>query len=89
MFDIDADLEVDDSVMPSLGTLRCSSHRARFPPYLARAEAYIEEINDSIDNTHFQHSLKRNPSTQIQKAKVSSFFSSLVKYGYVDMHANW
>ena len=89
MFDIDADLEADDRVELGLGTPRCRSCRPRFPPYLAGAEAYTREINDNIDNTHLQHGLKRHFSAHIQKAQVCSFFSSLVKFGYVDMHANW
>ena len=52
MFDVDANLEADDRVEPSLSTSRHRSRRSRFPPGLVRAEAYTEELDDSIDETH-------------------------------------
>ena len=49
------------------GAPRCRSHRLRFLPCLARAKAYTREIDDSIDDTHLQHDLKRHPSAQARK----------------------
>ena len=63
MFDIDADLEADDMAELGPGASRCRSCRLRFLSYLSGTEAYTREINDSIDDTHFQHGLKRHPST--------------------------
>ena len=63
MFDIDADLEADDRAGPGPGALRCHNYRSRFPPCLFGVEAYTREIDDSINNTHLQHGLKKHPST--------------------------
>ena len=62
MFDVDADLETDNKAKPSLSAVRCHSHRLRFLPGLGGVAAYIGEIDDSIDDTHLQHGLKRHTS---------------------------
>ena len=80
MFDLDADLEVDDRAETGLGTPRCSSRRSRFPPCQVRAEAYIKKVDDSIDDTHLQHGLNRHPSAQAQKGQVHSFFFSTCQF---------
>lgn len=74
MFDVDADLVVDDRVRPGLGAQSRRGRKLRFPLSLSRAEAYTRENIDSIANTHLQHDLKRHPSIQIQKAQVCSLF---------------
>ena len=67
-------VEVDDRAEPSVGTPRCRNPRPRFLPCLSGAKAYTGEVDDSIDDTHLHHGLKRHPSTQIQKVQVCSFF---------------
>lgn len=74
MFDLDADLEADYMVRQGPGTPRHCNRKPRFLPCLVKAEAYIREIKDSIDDTHLQHDLKRHPSTHTWKGQVCSFF---------------
>ena len=78
MFDRDTDLEADDMAKRGLGAPRHRCHRPRFLPCLAKAEAYTGESNDSIDDTHIQHDLKRYPSAQAQKGQVCSVFLGLM-----------
>ena len=68
MFDIDVDLEADDKAGPGPSASRYSSHKPRFSPCLAKAKAYTRVVDDSIDDTHLQHGLKRHPSTQSWKS---------------------
>ena len=67
MFDIDTDLVADDTVGQGPGALRCRSHRPTFPPRQAASKAYTREIDDSIEDTHLQHDLKRHPFAQVRK----------------------
>lgn len=48
MFDIDANLEADDRVEPSLAAPRLRSRRSRFLSYLSRAKAYTREVDGNI-----------------------------------------
>ena len=75
MFDIDANLVALDGARPSLGAQSCQGHRPKFPPSLFGVKAYTGEIDHSIANTRLQHSLKRQPFAQTQKAQVCSLFS--------------
>ena len=71
MFNLDTDLEANDTVEPGTSTHRHSIRRSRFPPRQVGLEAYTGEIDHSIEDTHLQHDLKRHPSTQAQKAQYS------------------
>ena len=83
MFDVDADLEADDAAWPSPSALRCKSRRLRFPYRQAELKAYIGEIDDSIEDTHLQHDLKRHPAQALKGQVCSSFpFCLLVRYIY-------
>ena len=52
MFDVDADLVVDDIAGQGPSAPRRRSNRMRFPPCQAGLEAYTGEIDDSIKHTH-------------------------------------
>ena len=81
MFDVDADLEADDAAWPSPSALRCKSRRLRFPHRQAKLKAYTGEIDDSIEDTHLQHDLKRHPAQALKGQVCSSFpFCLLVRY---------
>ena len=83
MFDVDADLEADDAAWPSPSALRCKSRRLRFPHRQAHLKAYTGEIDDSIEDTHLQHDLKRHPTQALKGQVCSSFtFCLLVRYIY-------
>ena len=64
MFNLDANLEANDMAKWGPGTPRYRNRRLRFLPCLARAKAYTGEIDDSINDTHLQHDLKRHPSAK-------------------------
>ena len=64
MFDLDVNLVANYMARQGLGALRRRSCKLIFSHYLVKAEAYIGEIDDSIDDTHLQHDLKRHPSAQ-------------------------
>ena len=81
MFDVDADLEADDAAWPNPGALRCKSRRLRFRHRQAELKAYTGEIDDSIEDTHLQHDLKRHPAQALKGQVCSSFpFCLLVRY---------
>lgn len=48
MFDIDANLEADDRVEPSLAAPRLRSRRSRFLSYFSRTKAYTREVDGNI-----------------------------------------
>ena len=89
MFNVDADLAADDTIRQGPSAPKCKSRRPRFPPCQAKSEAYTREIDDSIEDTHLQHNLKRHPSAQVRKGLVHSFlpFHLSVRYIY-SMYAN-
>ena len=83
MFDVDADLEADDVAWPSPGALRCKSRRLRFPHRQAELKAYTGKIDDSIEDTHLQHDLKRHPFAQALKGQVCYSFPFCLLVWYI------
>ena len=52
IFNIEADLEANDTVKLASGAPRCSAYWLRYPLGLALAKACIDEVDESNRDTH-------------------------------------
>lgn len=88
MFDLDANLEANNVAGLGPSAPRPNNHRSRFPPRQARSEAYAGEIDDSIEDSHLYHDLKRHPSLKRGMLRYAPLSPPFVGLGYMKMCAD-